>query len=81
MFPQVLTLHTNRCQNKETYKATAIISSMCNASQRCLPLNFMLKLLKPAHFLLTMKVACIVLMHLIIPRCIYTILVVWKKSC
>ena len=74
------------CQDKETYKATAIISSPCNASQhhpsvthpsqRSLPLNIMLKQLKPAHFLLAMKVACIAPMHLIIPRCIYTIIVV-----
>jgi hypothetical protein len=79
------------CQDKETYKATAIISSLCNAiqhhpsvthpRQRSLPLNFMLKQLKPAHFLLAKKAACIAPMHLIIPRCIYTILVVWKKSC
>lgn len=74
------------CQDKETYEATAIISSMCNASQhypsvthpsqKSLPLNFMLKQLKPVHLLLTMKVACIAPMHLIIPRYIYTILVV-----
>lgn len=28
-----------------------------------------------------MNVACIAHMHLIISRCIYTILVIWKKSC
>jgi hypothetical protein len=76
------------CQDKETYKATAIISSLCNASQhhpcvthpsqRSLPLHF---ILKPAHFLLALEVAYIAPMHLIIQRCIYTILVVWKKSC
>lgn len=69
----------------------AIVSSLCNASQhhpsvphpsqRSLTLNFMLKQLKPAHFLLAINMACIVPMHLKIRRCIYTIPVVWKKSC